>query len=421
MALAALLPLPRRLLPRAFPTLFFGLVFYPALALGQAPVYFAQWGGYGTGNGQLKDPYDVAVVPGFMYVVDSFNHRVQKFTADGMFVLKWGSQGSANGQFNQDLSVAVDPSGNVYVSDNANHRIQKFTSAGVFILKWGTMGTAAGQFQYPRGIAIDAASNVYVCDRNNHRMQKFTSQGAFILQWGSLGTAQGKFQFPGAVVVNAAGVYVTDDANRVQQFNATGGFIRQWGTEGEGDGQFFGPQGLAVDPSNGTVYVSDNLNNRIQKFSATGTFLAKWGTAGRGAGQFDSPRGLDVDSHGAIYVADTNNDRIQKFVYSVTGVPDETPITARPLRAFPNPARGDAGVDIELPRGEPLTSAHRVEAQVFDVTGRLVDTIHSQSLKDGGLIRWEPRGGTMPAGLYMIRVVVDGGSIGTAKVLRITS
>ena len=402
-------------------TLCLGLVLLPSTALAQAPAYFAQWGGLGSGDGNFKDPYDVALVPGFMYVVDSFNHRVQKLTADGMFVLKWGSQGTANGQFQQDLSVAVDPSGNVYVSDNANHRIQKFTSVGVFLLKWGTMGTAAGQFQYPRGVAVDAASNVYVCDRNNHRVQKFTSQGAFIRQWGSLGTSPGKFQFPGAVAVNSSGqVYVTDDANRVQRFDSNGVFLSQFGSEGEGNGQFFGPAGVAVDPLDGSVYVSDNLNARIQKFTATGTFIVTWGTAGRGAGQFDAPRGLDVDNKHNIYVADTNNDRIQKFVYSVTGLPSEDPIASTHLlRAVPNPARGNVGVNIELPEAM-VASARHVEAQVFDVTGRLVENIHREAANGRRMIRWEPKGGSIPAGLYMIRVMIDGSSIGAAKVLRVT-
>jgi DNA-binding beta-propeller fold protein YncE len=253
-------------------------------------------------------------------------------------------------------------------------------------------------------------------------MQKFTSQGVFIRQWGSLGSSSGKFQYPGAVAVSPSGqVYVTDDLNRVQQFDSNGLFQRQWGSDGVGNGQFFGPAGVAVDPSNGSVYVSDNLNERIQKFTAQGTFLTVWGTQGNGAGQFDSPRGLDVDSQGNVYVADTNNDRIQKFVYSVTGVPSDTPmISARLLRAFPNPARGKVGLEVDLLQGEMALSAHRVEAQVFDVAGRLVDTIPSKALNGPGVIWWEPQGATIPPGVYMIRVVIDGSSIGTAKVLRLT-
>jgi tripartite motif-containing protein 71 len=34
--------------------------------------------------------------------------------------------------------VAVDSSGNVFVSDSGNDRIQKFTNTGTFIRKWST-------------------------------------------------------------------------------------------------------------------------------------------------------------------------------------------------------------------------------------------------------------------------------------------
>ena len=55
------------------------------------------------------------------------NHRVQKFTSDGTFLTQWGSGGSGPGQFDWPRGIAVDGSGNVYVADTCNHRVQKFT------------------------------------------------------------------------------------------------------------------------------------------------------------------------------------------------------------------------------------------------------------------------------------------------------
>jgi tripartite motif-containing protein 71 len=49
----------------------------------------------------------------------------------------WGSHGPSDGQFNSPWGITVDSDGNVYVVDNFNHRIQKFSSKGIFISKWG--------------------------------------------------------------------------------------------------------------------------------------------------------------------------------------------------------------------------------------------------------------------------------------------
>ncbi len=44
--------------------------------------------------------------------------------------------------------------GVVYVTDTLNYRIQKFTSEGEFITKWGREGSGDGKFERPYGIAI---------------------------------------------------------------------------------------------------------------------------------------------------------------------------------------------------------------------------------------------------------------------------
>jgi len=69
--------------------------------------------------------------------------------------------------------VATDGSGNVYVADEYNHRIQKFDANGAFLTAWGSQGSGDGQFQYPFGVATDGSGNVYVADEGNSRIQKF--------------------------------------------------------------------------------------------------------------------------------------------------------------------------------------------------------------------------------------------------------
>src|SRR5262245_30897493 len=70
----------------------------------------------------------------------------------GTFLTKWGSPGSGDGQFSKPAGIAVDGSGNVYVADTGNNRIQKFTNTGTFLTKWGSFGSGDGQFWDPAGV-----------------------------------------------------------------------------------------------------------------------------------------------------------------------------------------------------------------------------------------------------------------------------
>ena len=285
-----------------------------------------KWGSPGSGNGQFAIPNGVAVDPaGNVYVADSDNHRVQKFTSNGRFIRKWGTRGPAPGQLDYPVGVATDSRGNVYVVENSfdNQRVQKFTSTGAFIRQWGGEGAGDGQFSDPTAIATDAAGNVYVSDPGspvpgfpgNNRIQKFTSDGVFITKFGgTFGEGDGEFRIPYGVTTDPAGnVYVVDNRNhRIQKFTSNGAFITKWGRQGNANGQFQYPFLIATDPD-GNVYVGDSDNQRIQKFTSNGRFVGKWGTRGTGDGQFQYPSGIAVDAGGNVFVADGASSRIQKF------------------------------------------------------------------------------------------------------------
>ena len=91
-----------------------------------------------------------------------------------VFLTKWGTSGSGDGQFKYPYGIAVASDGNVYVGDTLNNRIQKFTSDGAFVTKWGTSGTGDGQVVEPRAIAFASDGSVYVAELGNQRIQKFS-------------------------------------------------------------------------------------------------------------------------------------------------------------------------------------------------------------------------------------------------------
>jgi uncharacterized protein (TIGR03663 family) len=106
---------------------------------------------------------------GDIYVADSRNHRILHIGADGNLLKEWGTfadQQSGNaptGTFNEPWGVAVGPDGSVYVSDTWNHRVQKFTKDGKPVSMWGQYGQpspdlpeSSSYFWGPRGIAVDS-------------------------------------------------------------------------------------------------------------------------------------------------------------------------------------------------------------------------------------------------------------------------
>ncbi len=300
-------------------------------APSSASVQFdGQWGSLGILPGSFSAPSRAATnSSGNVFVTDSGNSRVQRFTATGGSPFAFGSLGAGDGQFlvGAALGVATDSSGDVYVVDRLGSRVQKFNPAGTFQSAFGTLGTGNAQFTTPSGIAIDSADNVYVADTGNDRIQKFNSAGAYITQWGGLGTGDGQFDLPSGVAVDSHGyVYVADTGNtRIQKFDSSGNFIAQWGSLGVGDGQF----GAATTPSldlaigsSDNVLVVDPVNDRVEKFRPIGTFIDTWGSLGSGDGQFTSPSGVATASSGSVYVVDQGNNRVQRFHETDVTAPD---------------------------------------------------------------------------------------------------
>jgi DNA-binding beta-propeller fold protein YncE len=197
-------------------------------------------------------------------------HAIDRFSSSGAYLppqLTVPSEASPT-------QVALDAAGDLYVTDTKNHRIDKYTASTE---TWSTFatGTPAGPFAAPSpaGVAVDTDPSspsfgyLYVADPKNHAVEVFEPSGAYKSQItttpaGPLSTSLGKL----ATDPTDGHLFVPDTANRVlDEFAPGGAFASQ--TTIPSSPSPSSPQGVAIDPSSGTLYVADKANNLIDVFA----------------------------------------------------------------------------------------------------------------------------------------------------------
>jgi uncharacterized protein (TIGR03663 family) len=287
----------------------------------------AMFGQLGSQPGEFNTPRNLAVAPdGSLYIADANNHRVQHLATDGSVLQTWGTfndgtDGAApGGTFNEPWSVAASPDGRyVYVADTWNHRIQKFSSTGQFISMWGTFGQdeAPDSMWGPRDVLVDNDGNVLVTDTGNKRIKVFDANGEFISQYGEFGLDVGQFDEPVGIAIDRTlgRLYVADTWNqRVQVFDyAAGNFtpVMSWDISG-----WYG-QSLTNKPyitvgSNSRVFITDPEAARVLVYNPDGTFVHFFGGFDQSAVSMGVAQGIAADATG-VWVTDSQNGTIYHF------------------------------------------------------------------------------------------------------------
>ncbi len=290
----------------------------PPPPLPEPPPVFARRIGIGNGDdepGEFDDPQSIALDRlGNLFVVDQDNHRVQKFSEDGEFLLLWGGPcGSCDwfGDLARPTGIAIHAD-HVYVTDAGKSLTSRYDLMGAYERRFG--GGLGVHFGI-KDVAVDSEGNVFVVEEDGNTIHVFSPEGQPIRSWGKQGAEPGQLFLPRGIAIHLDQVYLTEAGNhRVQVFSRQGGHVLTFGEQGEGRGQFESPRGVTVDDS-GCIYVVSGGPPRVQKFNAAGQFLSHWGMPIDGG----EPRWQDGELSGAQDVAVSSDGRTV-YVVDVRGV-----------------------------------------------------------------------------------------------------
>ncbi len=290
-----------------------------------------------------------------------------------------GLSGAEPGEFTATAFVAVDNSGgasagDVYVGDTGDNIVTKFTASGVLVSSWGTGGqlngstTGQGTFAPLGGVAVEAGGSLLVERVTNKKLFKFTQEGVF--GPGSEFESFFATSARGIAIDSEEHIFVVTNTFRVPELTNTGAAIGRVNTTAS-------THGLAVNKANELFVDTGTI---IERFAFAGaktvsepgnTTCVFTNTAGCpatesfGVGHLAAGSGVGVGVNGDIYVAEDSENKIEIFTPPVT----PEPLITSALDVRPSEATLDGTVN---PKGAGVTACQfeygTVESNTFAET-----------------------------------------------------
>lgn len=247
-------------------------------------------------------------------------------------------RGAAWTGFSNPSAIAVDKNGNVYVADTGNGRIGKYTSNGLLVGTWGVGLKGKVAYTNPVALAVDSYLNLYVAG-NGVSISQYGPSGNLLNANLASAVANGSSTYTGLAVDSFNKLYISDAGNQQvveltgspvsftvgaamqgiavdstgDVFVAMGNTVREYtgGSLVTGIPGFVNPTGLAVDSQN-NLWVADTGNKQVEEFPA-GAYNQQPLAIFNDSGLLVSPKGVAVDLLGNIYVVDSGANDVFPF------------------------------------------------------------------------------------------------------------
>ncbi|CAF1090824.1 unnamed protein product, partial [Rotaria magnacalcarata] len=243
-----------------------------------------------------------------------------------------GVSGSTPDKLNQPTGLSIDSNGTLYIADQGNCRVQKWLSGapnGTTMAGQPSVACGSGPslLQIALGGFVVSNSNVYVVDTYNHRVQLWSygaSFGTMVAGTGFSGPANNQLYYPSGIEMDptTGTLYISDTwNNRIMRYlvNASSGTVVAGGNgPGTDSTQLNYPMGIYLDVTSNSLYIASYYSNNIVRWviGATSWTLVAGdinGMSGNSATMLHYPYDVEVDYMGNIYVTDSYNNRIQFF------------------------------------------------------------------------------------------------------------
>ncbi|MEZ4638439.1 MAG: NHL repeat-containing protein [Caldilineaceae bacterium] len=188
----------------------------------------------------------------------------------------------------------------------------------------GPLVTGDGQFREPWGIAVSCGRYNLRGRHVNGRIQSSTAREISCASGVSstsstttISTRSGSSAHVVAVAQNGD-LLVADTGNkRILRFTPNGDYVSEIGGGGVVLGRFEEPVSVAVNPTNGNIYVADIWNQRIQVLSPDLSPQAEWPVPSWQSQDIWDKAFVAVGPNGAVYASDPQYAQI--FVYNSSG------------------------------------------------------------------------------------------------------
>jgi sugar lactone lactonase YvrE len=309
-----------------------------------------------------------------------------------------------NVAFNLPSDIAIDKDGNIFILDSGNHRIQKFSPDGRYLATLGRKGQGPGEFVYPESIAIDESGNILVSDPNNQRIQVLTPEGKEARTIRMIDDPPGIMRLAGSGrMVMAAGsrmmMFSADEEEPkelpklVKIIDGKGAVEKEFGVPRDYKNLLLNRAGNGVQftlDGQDNIYLAFSYQNRIEKFSPDGRPLWRsdreldYTTEPKDKGKLER-RGGNVSIQGpqlntcSVGIAADSQGRV--WVASLKRQLKEEEQAG--MRVQMTMSDGERSISMKPDGNVELRNTDAYQIEVFDPDGLLLGTIPLDCFVDG--------------------------------------